>query len=65
MHILINTTPKTFPPHEAEAIAATLTANDDAGWTYRARHCPKGTGWSLVDVFDEGGEFVATWSQDA
>ena len=53
----IDTTPTLYTPTKAEAVAAEMNAGDD-DWTYKARH---GNGpYSLVDCFDEDGEFVAT-----
>ena len=54
----IDTTPKLFRPEEAESVAAEMGA-DDPEWTYRAKHDPKGTGFSLVEITDEDGAFVA------
>ena len=49
----INTTHTLYAPAKAEEIAALLTAEDDDGWTYKAKHDPLGTGWSFIEVFDE------------
>lgn len=54
----IDTTPRTFPPAKAEEIAAMMGAEDE-DWTYAAKHDPKGTGYSLIEIHDEDGEFVA------
>jgi len=35
-----------------------MNATDD-DWVYVAKHDPKGTGWSFIEVYDEDGEFVA------
>jgi hypothetical protein len=56
--LTLNMTPKTFSPDDAEAKAAELNASDP-DWTYRAIHDPKGTGYSLIGVYDEEGEFIA------
>jgi hypothetical protein len=44
-------------PAEAEDTAAGLQAGD-ADWKYVAKHDPKGTGHSFVEIYDEEGEFV-------
>lgn len=54
----IDTTPKLFHPAEDEKVAAAMGAEDE-DWTYAAKHDPKGTGFSLVTIHDEDGEFVA------
>lgn len=43
---------------EAEALAAKLNANEADDWTYKAKHCPKGTGYSFIQIYDESGEYV-------
>jgi len=48
-----------FSPAKAEATAAEMNRTEDDGWTYKAKHDPKGTGYSLVEVYDEDGEFVS------
>jgi hypothetical protein len=54
---LMNRPATLHTPEKAEALAAEMQSSDD-GWTYVARHDPKGTGYSLVDIFDEDGELV-------
>ena len=56
---LLNQPAKLFEPTEAELIAADMQS-EDSEWTYTVRHDPTGRGYSLIDVFDEDGEFVAT-----
>ena len=56
---LLNQPAKLFEPTEAELIAADMQS-EDPEWTYAVRHDPTGRGYSLIDVFDEDGEFVAT-----
>ncbi len=56
---LLNQPAKLFEPTEAELIAADMQS-EDPEWTYTVRHDPTGRGYSLIDVFDEDGEFVAT-----
>ena len=46
-----------FTPKNAELKAKELNDNDD--WDYRVIHCPKGTGYSFIEVYDENGEFVS------
>jgi len=43
---------------KADELAARLNAEDDEGWTYKAKHCPIGTGWSYVEAYDEDGFLV-------
>ena len=57
---LLDTTPTLFKPLEAEQKAKELNAGDD-DWKYVVRHDPKGTGYSLIDAYDEDGVFVATF----
>ncbi len=56
---LLNRPAKLFEPTEAELIAVDMQS-EDPEWTYTVRHDPTGRGYSLIDVFDEDGEFVAT-----
>ena len=56
---LLNQPAKLFDPTEAVLIAADMQS-EDPEWTYTVRHDPTGRGYSLIDVFDEDGEFVAT-----
>ena len=56
---LLNQPAKLFEPTEAELIAADMQS-EDPEWTYTVRHDPTGRGYSLIDVFDEDGKFVAT-----
>ncbi len=58
MKVTINHTPKLFSPEAAELKAAELQKMDD-DWTYTAKHDPKGTGYSLIEIHDEEGAFVA------
>ncbi len=55
---LIDTTATLYPPAEAEKVAAEMQAGDP-GWVYKVKHDPKGIGYSLIEVYDEDGEFVA------
>lgn len=54
---LIDTTHQLFAPAVAEAKAVELKSGDE-DWIYVAVHCPKGTGYSFINIFDECGEFV-------
>ncbi len=56
--MMLNHTGNFLTKDKAESLATELNATDEDGWTYRAKHDPKGTGYSLVEVFDEDGEFV-------
>ena len=47
----------TFDPDTVDETAAEIQANDE-DWTYRVKHDPKGTGYSLIEVYDENGEFI-------
>jgi len=47
-----------FTPAKAIEIAAMLNADADDGFEYRVRHDPKGTGLSVIEVYDEQGEYV-------
>ena len=40
---------------KANKLAETMTAEDDDGWEYIARHCPTGKGSSFVEIFDDEG----------
>lgn len=56
MMMLIKNIPTLMTPEKAEAIAARLNDPEDDcadDWTYVVRHDPKGTGYSLIDIFDE------------
>ncbi len=48
----------TFDKSEVEAVCSKIQANDDE-WTYKVRHDPKGIGRSVIDVYDEDGEFIS------
>lgn len=61
MSVILRTTPTLYQPEKAEEVADELTAADEDGWTYTAKHDPKGTGFSLIEIYDEDGEFVAVW----
>lgn len=53
-----NKAPKLFQPEEAEKQAEILNSDPDDDWEYRVKHDPKGTGYSLIEIYDEDGEFV-------
>lgn len=55
MPTIINTQYGLFEKDAAEEIAAKMTAQDEDGWTYVARHDPEGTGKSFIEVLDEDG----------
>lgn len=57
MKKMINHTPKLFKPELAETKAAELQAADE-DWKYVVKHDPKGTGYSLIEIYDEDGIFV-------
>lgn len=56
--MIIDEPHKLFPRDKVDAAAAELEANDP-DWTYRPNHCPNGTGYSFIEIFDENGEFVS------
>lgn len=45
-------------PADAVAAAEKAEAADECGWKYVAVHCPNGTGYSFINIFDEDGKFV-------
>lgn len=45
-----------FDPSKVDAIVAML--NQDDGFEYRVRHDPKGTGRSVIEVYDEEGNYI-------
>lgn len=54
--MLITEAPATLmKPAKAHAVVASMA---DVEWTYRVRVFP--TGWAVVDVYDEDGEYVGT-----
>ncbi len=65
---LLNQPPRVFKPEEAEEAIRQLTEGEEIGepipelrWTYKEKRDPKGTGGSLIEVYDEDGEFVSYW----
>jgi hypothetical protein len=44
-------------PIKAEQVAATMQA-EDQDWVYTPMHCPKGTGFSYIQIKDEDGLVV-------
>ncbi len=58
MKTILNRPAMTFSPADAEKHAAAMQAGEPDGWTYKAVHGPKGTSLSLIQIFDETGEFV-------
>jgi len=58
MKTILNRPAMTFSPADAEKHAAAMQAGEPDGWTYKAKHDPKGTGRSFIEIFDETGEFV-------
>jgi len=57
---LLDTTGRLFSKEDANKIAKTLNDQDDL-WGYAAKHDPKKTGYSFVEITDENGEFVGIW----
>ena len=59
MLTISNTYPeKLFNKEKAIALAEEMNANEDDDWEYRPVHCPKGTGFSFIEIYDKDGEFV-------
>lgn len=54
---IMNNPHELFTPEKAIAYAAAAKAGDP-DWDYVPNHCPKGTGLSFIEVFDEDGEKV-------
>jgi hypothetical protein len=62
MTALLNSLPaKIFTPEKAVFICAELQANDE-DWAYKVKHDPKGTGGSIIEIYDENGDFVGHYS---
>jgi hypothetical protein len=57
MQALLNHVHNTFDPAIVDKVAAQMQSNDD-DWTYVVKHCPRGIGKSIIQIFDEDGEFV-------
>lgn len=53
--MLLNHQGTAFTKDQAESVANTLNADNEDDWEYRVKHDPKGTGCSLVEVYDEDG----------
>lgn len=52
------TTHQTYDPKKVDDICK-IIQSEDPDWIYKVRHDPKGTGFSVIDVFDEDGIFVS------
>ena len=48
---------KLMTPSKADALAKELNGSDD-DCSYKAKHDPKGTGASFVEIYDEDGELM-------
>jgi hypothetical protein len=48
---------KLFLPEKAEQTATEMQKHDE-DWTYVVKHDPKGTGYSIIEIYDEENEFV-------
>jgi len=57
---ILNVPAKLMAPEKAEQIAAELRVSDE-DWSYVVKHCPNGTGFSFIEIYDEDGEFVSNW----
>ena len=53
----LDATEKLFTKEDSIKVAAEMKTGDP-DWDYRPVHCPKGTGYSFIEVYDEDGEFV-------
>ena len=70
MKTILNLPPRVFKPgEEVEEAIRQLTEGEEIAepipelrWTYKEKRDPKGTGGSLIEVYDEDGEFVSYWS---
>ena len=60
--LVLNTVPTAYRPDVAARKAAELQQGDP-DWTYTVRHAPDGRGNSVIDIYDEDGEFVAVWGE--
>lgn len=47
-----------FTPEAARELVAQMNAEADDDWTYRVLDDPTGRGSSLVEIYDEDGEFI-------
>jgi len=47
-----------YTPEQAEKTAAELQAGDP-DWKYVVVHCPAGTGFSYIEIYDEDGGYVS------
>jgi hypothetical protein len=56
---LSNTPNQTFDPLKVDDFVAELNADPEDDWNYKVKHDPKGTGNSLIEIYDENGEFVS------
>ena len=55
---LLDTTHQLYTKEDAIETARVLNSFEEDDWTYKPVHCPKGTGYSFIEVYDEGGNFV-------
>lgn len=47
-----------FQPEEADRIVKEANADPEDDWTYVVKHDPEGVGLSLIEVYDECGNYV-------
>ena len=59
MKKILNNVHTMFSPEEAVSVAYDLNADPDDDWAYVVKHDPKGTGYSLITIYEDNGEFVA------
>jgi len=56
--MILKSVPTLFDPAKAEALVVEMMADPD-GWTFKAKHAETATGKSLIEAYDEDGDFVA------
>lgn len=55
---IMNRPHQLWAPAKAESVAKDLNSDPDEDFEYKVVHCPKGTGLSFIEVYDEDGEFI-------
>tara|TARA_R110002153_G_scaffold185017_1_gene338164 strand:- start:638 stop:829 length:192 start_codon:yes stop_codon:yes gene_type:complete len=56
---LLNIQAQQFAPNDVDRVAAMMNSSHYDDWSYKVKHDPKGIGFSLIEIYDEGGEFVS------
>ena len=57
MMAIINHPHRLFTKEKSIEVAVMMQENDPE-WTYTPVHCPKGTGYSFIEIYDEDGLFI-------